>query len=172
MAIDRDIQIFEGLKNRDGEGAPGTFSERAIAALYEYARGAGIPMPPMSEKMQLWGGDIYMYPNYLMLPMYGNCLVYRVRPHNDDPEWCLFDVWSLMTYPKGQEPERAALKGVFDKDDVENWGLIPRQDFSNIERQQRGLHSRSYRANRLSAVYEKSIANSHHEIDRYIAAGR
>lgn len=169
MTVERDIQIFEGLRNTADSV---DFPKKAYNALYEYAQGAGIPMPPMSdENVQLWGGDIFMYPNYVMLPQFGNCLVYRVRPHNDDPEWTLFDVWSLTTYPEGQEPERAELKGVFDKDDVENWGLIPRQDFSNIERQQRGLHSQSYRANRLSAVYEKSIANMHHELDRSIAAG-
>lgn len=169
MTIERDIQIFEGLRNTASQS---DFPKQAYNALYEYAQGAGIPMAPMSdENVQLWGGDIFMYPNYVMLPQFGNCLVYRVRPHNDDPEWTLFDVWSLTTYPEGQEPERAELKGVFDKDDVENWGLIPRQDFSNIERQQRGLHSQSYKASRLSAIYEKSIANMHHELDRYIAAG-
>ncbi|EME67274.1 Rieske (2Fe-2S) domain-containing protein [Rhodococcus ruber BKS 20-38] len=171
MTLDRDVQIFEGLRNRVDTTSSGSFAEAAIAALYEYAEGAGIPMAPMSEKMNLWGGDIFLYPNYLMLPQYGNCLVYRARPHNDDPESTLFDVWSLTTYPEGQEPERAELDGVFDKDDVENWGLIPRQDFSNIERQQRGLHSHSYKASRLSSVYEKSIANMHHELDRYIARG-
>ncbi|MEW2622498.1 hypothetical protein [Streptomyces sp. NPDC048106] len=55
---------------------------------------------------------------------------------------------------------------------MENWGLIPRQDSSNIERQQRGLHSRSYRASRLSAVHEKGIADVQHEIGHYLAADR
>lgn len=170
MTLDRDVQIWEGLRNAQDGDEETQFAQRAIAALYAYAEGAGIPMAPMSEKMQLWGGDIAMFPNYLMLPMYGNCLAYRVRPYQDDPERTLFDVWSLTTYPEGQEPERAELKGLFDKDDVENWGLIPRQDFSNIERQQRGLHSHSFEASRLSAVYEKSIANMHQELDRHIAA--
>ena len=88
---------------------------RLIGALYDYAAGAGIPMAPLSEEMLLWGGDVFMFPNYLMLPMYGNCLCYRSRPYNDDPEWCQFDVWSLTTYPVGREPERAELLGVFDK---------------------------------------------------------
>jgi nitrite reductase/ring-hydroxylating ferredoxin subunit len=171
MTLDRDIQIFEGLRNKIGIDAP-DFAAQAVEGLYEYAANAGIPMPdPTPETMQLWGGDIVLFPNFLMLPMYGNCLSYRSRPYNDDPEWTLFDVWSLTTYPEGQEPERAEPAGVFDKDDIEHWGLIPRQDFGNIERQQRGLHSESYRASRLSAVYEKSIANLHQEIDRYIARG-
>lgn len=173
MALERDVQIFEGVRNRPvAEGDERSFPERAIAAFFEYAAGAGIPIaPPSADSVRLWGGDIVLFPNYLMLPLLGNCLVYRIRPHNDDPEWCQFDVWSLTTYPEGQEPERLELKGIFDKDDVDGWGLIPRQDFSNIEGQQRGLHSAGYRASRLSRVYEKSIANAHHEIDRYIAEG-
>ena len=110
-----------------------------------------------------------MFPNYLMLPMYGNCLCYRSRPYNDDPEWCQFDVWSLTTYPAGQEPERAELLGVFDKEDTEHWGLIPRQDFSNIEAQQRGLHTMGFDHLRLSNKYEISIANMHEELDRRLA---
>ncbi|MBY4039204.1 aromatic ring-hydroxylating dioxygenase subunit alpha [Rhodococcus fascians] len=172
MTLERDVQIIEALRNKSDADPTTSFADRATDAIYEYAEGAGIPMAERTpENVLLWGGDIFMYPNYLMLPNWGNSLAYRVRPHNDNPEWTLFDIWSLTTYPVGQEPERAELKGVFDKDDVENWGLIPRQDFSNIERQQRGLHSHTYEASRLSAVYEKSIANMHQHLDRYIAAG-
>jgi nitrite reductase/ring-hydroxylating ferredoxin subunit len=169
MTLERDVQIFEGLRNKIPQDDP-SFVQAAIAALYDYAEGAGIPMAPMGPAMQLWGGDIFMFPNYLMLPMYGNALCYRIRPYNDDPEWCVFDVWSLTTYPEGQEPERAELEGVYDKDDTENWGLIPRQDFSNIERQQRGLHSVGFNELRLSSQYELSISNMHEELDRTIAS--
>ncbi len=168
MTLDSDVRVFDGVRNRVGDHPD--FSTAAIAALYDYAAGAGIPMAPLSEKMILWGGEIYMFPNYLMLPMYGNCLCYRSRPYNDDPEWCQFDVWSLTTYPVGQEPERAELLGVFDKEDTEHWGLIPRQDFSNIEAQQRGLHSMGFDHLRLSNKYEISIANMHEELDRRLAA--
>lgn len=171
MTLQREIQIFESVRNRlTTEGGPA--GAQAIQALYEYAAQAGIPLPtPSPEVMRMWGGDIMLFPNFLMLPQYGNCLSYRSRPHEDDPEKTIFDVWSLITYPEGSEPERAELMGVFDKDDVEHWGLIPRQDFSNIERQQRGLHNHSYKASRLSTVHEKTIANMHQEIDRYIARG-
>ena len=116
MVLDNDVRVFEGLRNKVGVDRP-DFGTAAVAALYDYAAGAGIPMAPLSEKMLLWGGDICIFPNYLMLPMYGNCLCYRSRPYNDDPEWCQFDVWSLTTYPVGHEPERAELLGVFDKED-------------------------------------------------------
>jgi hypothetical protein len=112
---------------------------------------------------------VFLFPNYFMLPMYGNSLAYRSRPYNDDPECCRFEIWSLTTYPEGQELERATLQGRFEKDDTENWGLIPRQDMSNIERQQRGFHSIAYRQSRLSTQWERAISNMHEELDRYLA---
>ncbi len=169
MVIERDIHVLEGLRNKIDEDDP-AFAQQAVMALYEHAAGAGIPMAPLSDMMRLWGGEIFIFPHYFMLPQFGNCLAYRSRPYADDPEKCVFDVWSLMTYPEGEQPERAELLGIFDKDDDENWGLIPRQDFSNIERQQRGLHSRSVERLRFSNKLEKSIVNMHQELDRVIAA--
>ena len=167
MTLERDIRVFEGLRNRV---PPGTdFGAAAVAALYEYAAGAGIPMAPLSEAMSLWGGEVFLFPNYFMLPQFGNSLAYRIRPHNDDAECCRFEVWSLTTYPEGQEPGRASLKGRFAPDDTDNWGLIPLQDFSNIERQQRGLHSRGFSQLRLATEWERGISNMHEELDRYLA---
>jgi phenylpropionate dioxygenase-like ring-hydroxylating dioxygenase large terminal subunit len=169
MALERDIHVLEALRTKIGADDP-TFGQQAVKALYEHAEGAGIPMAPLSAMMQLWSGEIFVFPHYFMLPQFANCLCYRSRPYQDDPEKCLFDVWSLTTYPEGEEPERAELLGVFDKDDDEHWGLIPRQDFSNIERQQRGLHSHGYEHLRLSGRLEKSIINLHQELDRQLAA--
>lgn len=44
-------------------------------------------------------------------------------------------------------------------------GLIPRQDFSNIERQQRGVHTRSFEGMRLATECERLISNVHEELD-------
>ncbi len=167
MVLERDLRVFEGLRHRVPPGED--FATAAIAALFEYARGAGIPMAPPGEGMRLWGGEIFVFPNFFVLPMYANALSYRIRPYGDDPECCRFEVWSLTTYPEGSEPGRARLAGRFAHDDADHWGLIPRQDFSNIERQQRGLHSRSFRSMRLATEWERAISNMHEELDRYLA---
>ena len=166
MVLERDLRVFEGLRHRVPPEED--FPAAAIRGLFEYAAGAGIPMAPPGEGMRLWGGEIFVFPNFFVLPMYGNALSYRIRPHEDDPECCRFEVWSLTTYPEDFEVERARLKGRFAQDDVENWGLIPRQDFRNIERQQRGLHSKSFRSMRLAAQWELAISNMHDELDRYL----
>jgi Rieske 2Fe-2S family protein len=46
---------------------------------------------------------------------------------------------------------------------------IPTQDFSNLPRQQRGLHSCSFEFMRLSEQIEGHIANFHRTIDGYLA---
>lgn len=32
--------------------------------------------------MRLWGGEVFLFPNFLILPQFGNALSYRIRPHN------------------------------------------------------------------------------------------
>ncbi|AYJ52079.1 aromatic ring-hydroxylating dioxygenase subunit alpha [Rhodococcus sp. P1Y] len=170
MTLERDIHVFESVAGNMDTSDP-AYTAKAINALFEYWEGAGIEGPSKTpEVMKLWGGDIHLFPNYLMLPMYANSLCYRVRPHNDDPEWCRFEVWSLTTYPKSAEPTRAVLSGRFDKDDADHWGLIPRQDFANLERMQRGIKNQSLSETTLAELWEVTIANMHQELDRRLAA--
>ncbi|MFI5047215.1 MAG: Rieske 2Fe-2S domain-containing protein, partial [Acidimicrobiia bacterium] len=82
MTLEKDLQVFEGMRNRVPEGED--FPSAAIQALIEYTRGAGIPMRTTPEGMRLWGGEIFLFPNFFILPQYGNALSYRIRPYNDD----------------------------------------------------------------------------------------
>jgi phenylpropionate dioxygenase-like ring-hydroxylating dioxygenase large terminal subunit len=168
MALDRDIHVLEALRNRL---QPGDHVRDAVKlAFREFYKASGIPMVDGVEHLaNWWGGEIFLFPNFIILPMYGNALCYRARPHADDPEQCLFEVWSLTTYPESHPVQRASLKGRFDKSDSNAWGLIPRQDFSNIERQQRGLHTMGYNGHRLAVEWENAIGNMHMELDRRMA---
>jgi hypothetical protein len=167
MILERDLHALEGLRTRVPPGV--YYPTEAIKALFEYDRGVGIPIRSDPEAVRMWGGEVYMFPNFFYLPMYSNALSYRVRPYEDDPEMCRFEVWSLTMPPAGRSVPRAKSLGRFPTDDAENWGRIPRQDFSNMQRQQRGLHSRSYREHRLATQWEPIISNMHYELDRYLA---
>ena len=68
-----------------------------------------------------------------------------------------------------RRPQADRSQGPFAPDDAEHWPRIPLQDFSNIGRQQRGIHSSSVDALRLSHIYEGGITNMHRELDRYLA---
>jgi phenylpropionate dioxygenase-like ring-hydroxylating dioxygenase large terminal subunit len=170
MTLDRDVHVIEGMRHRPIP-KDSTFGAELVKALYEYAAGAGIPLPPPDPAaLARWGGVFYVFPNYFVLPQYGNALVYRVRPNGDDPESCIFELWSLTIPAAGDDIPRPALGGPFAPDDADHWPRIPLQDFSNIERQQRGVHSQSFDGPRLSHTYEAGIINMHRELDRYLAS--
>ena len=169
MTLERDLHVIEGMRQRPvPEGS--TFGAELVRAIYEYAAGAGIPMPPPDpDALARWGGVFFVFPNYFVLPQFGNALLYRSRPNGDDPESCLFDVWSVSIPTPDTVSPRATPEGPYAPDDAGHWPRIPLQDFSNIGRQQRGIHSRSIDSIRLSHVYEGGIEAMHRELDRYLA---
>jgi phenylpropionate dioxygenase-like ring-hydroxylating dioxygenase large terminal subunit len=168
MVLERDLNVLRSLRNTLPPGE--NVVQAAARALRDYAKGAGIPwLEGMENSPLFWAGETFLFPNMFFLPQYGNCLSYRIRPYNDDPEWCRFEVWSLTGYPEVEQRPRAELLGRFDKEDTEHWGLIPRQDFSNIERQQAGLHTTGFTELRLATEWEAAISNMHFELDRRLA---
>ncbi len=163
-----EVNIMEGLRYKFSD--LDALQQEFMTRLYEYYAGAGMPLPQLEpEAYQRWGGVFFMFPNYLILPMFGAAAIYRFRPDGSDPESCFFEIWAVSLKPGHEPVPRARFDGVFDKEDADGWPVIPRQDFSNIERQQRGLHSPAFRALRLSRDYEHGIANMHRELDRYLA---
>ncbi len=53
---------------------------------------------------------------------------------------------------------------------LKNLGQIPRQDISNMQRQQRGAHSMSYQESRLATEWESIISNMHRTLDRWLSS--
>jgi phenylpropionate dioxygenase-like ring-hydroxylating dioxygenase large terminal subunit len=170
MVLQKDVHVVEGLMSK-GDIPAGQFSAKLIEALYEWNRGAGIPLPdPDPDVLARWASQWFMYPNFMIHPAFGNAIVYRCRPDDpDDPESCIFDFWSVTLFPKGKEPGKPKFGGIVPVDDANEWPLIPRQDFSNIEGQQRGLHTPGFRTVRLAKKWEDGISNMHVELDKYLA---
>ena len=102
-----------------------------VQAIYEYAAGANIPLPMPEDPAALvrWGGVFYIFPNYFILPQYGNALIYRSRPDGDDPESCYFELWSVTIPPAHEPVGRPEFGGVHAPADAEAWPMIPLQDF-------------------------------------------
>lgn len=78
------------------------------------------------------------------------------------------EIWSLTRFPEGEEPSRPTPPEPWEAGD-ERWPPIPTQDFSNLPRQQRGLHARGFEHMRLSAGLEGHISNFERTIDGYLA---
>jgi Rieske 2Fe-2S family protein len=78
------------------------------------------------------------------------------------------EIWSLTRYPEGSERERPTPPEPWDCDDP-RVPPIPTQDFSNLPRQQKGLHARSFEYMRLSEGIEGGIANFERTVDGFLA---
>jgi phenylpropionate dioxygenase-like ring-hydroxylating dioxygenase large terminal subunit len=129
--------------------------------------GAGWP-PITMEDIKNSFVDWHVFPNTVYLhSSVDGVLWYRMRPNGDDPESCIFDVWSLVRYAPGAEPP---LVREFYKDWHDfKWGKILTQDFLNLERMQAGMKSMSFTGLRTNPVQEVAISNFHRALDEFIA---
>ncbi|SNQ52226.1 (2Fe-2S)-binding protein [Frankia canadensis] len=138
-----------------------------FAAESAMADGAGWPnLTP--ENFVRAGQDWHIFPNLIVLPYPDGALWYRSRPNGDDPDSCIYDIWSLARYPKGEEPP---LRREFYQDwhDSDEWGLILTQDFRNMAAVQQGMKSRGFAGPRPSPRQEQAIANFHRVLQEYLA---
>jgi hypothetical protein len=90
---------------------------------------------------------------------------YRIRPLG--PESCLFEIWSLTHCVEGEHPQ-VPMKPVMLPYDSDQFPQIPRQDYSNIPRQQKGLRTQGFEYMRLARGTEGLISNYQRIIDGYI----
>ena len=68
------------------------------------ADGSGYPPKLDFETFMRAGTDWHIFPNCVTLPYFDGALWYRARPNGDDPDTCIFDIWSLKRYAPGAEP--------------------------------------------------------------------
>jgi phenylpropionate dioxygenase-like ring-hydroxylating dioxygenase large terminal subunit len=170
MVLQGDVDVLRSLKGKpipQGSSLGGEY----MKALYAQAAADQRPMPkPAPDILEMWGGEVFIFPNLMILPQAGNAMIYRVLPDPVDPDRCTFEIHSTKTYPAAVTPPRAAVERVTDIHDPKQLLLIPRQDLGNIPRIQRGLHSRAMRQTWLAVHQEKLILNMHQELDRYLTA--
>jgi hypothetical protein len=107
----------------------------------------------------------FLFPNYFLLPFFTGMSSYRIRPLG--PESCLFEIWSLAPFAKGEEPAPPMQPTILPFDS-QDFPLIPRQDYSNIPIQQKGMHSKGLEYLRLAKNVEGLISNYQRLIDGYI----
>jgi phenylpropionate dioxygenase-like ring-hydroxylating dioxygenase large terminal subunit len=167
-----DVRIAESIADielpDDPKAARDLWNRTLNEEVVRQHRQAGHDIPDINE---LQGQGInepmaYCFPHYLVLPMYSSASAYRFRPLG--PEETLMEIWSLTRFPEGTERPRPTPPEVWDNDDA-RWPPIPTQDFSNLPRQQRGLHAKGFHYMRLSERGEGHISNYHRMIDGFLA---
>ncbi|HEY8386262.1 MAG TPA: aromatic ring-hydroxylating dioxygenase subunit alpha [Porticoccaceae bacterium] len=168
QVLAEDVEVVRSLKGKPiPEGS--TLGAEYVKALYARAAEQKRPMPsPTPEILGMWGGEVYIYPNLLILPHAGNAMIYRVRPDGFNPDRSIFEIMSTKTYPADVKPPRATVQKVTELHDPEQVLLIPRQDLGNLERMQKGLHSKGCKQIWLAENHERIIMNMHKELDRYL----
>lgn len=128
----------------------------------------GEPLPDLNAVAQSHPVNAveFVFPHYFLLPFFSSMSSYRIRPTG--PESCIFELWSLTFFPEGEEPapilEPTVLPYNSDK-----FPMIPRQDYSNIPIQQKGLHAEGFDFMRLSKDIEGMISNYNRIIDGHLS---
>jgi phenylpropionate dioxygenase-like ring-hydroxylating dioxygenase large terminal subunit len=168
QVLQGDIDVLLTLRGKQLT-AGASLGGEYVKALYAAAAAEQRPMPPPTpEAIGMWGGELFIFPNMMILPQGGNAMMYRARPHRTDPDQCVFEIFSTKSYPAAVPVPRAVVQHVDDPLNPEQVRLIPRQDLGNIPRMQKGLHSSAMRNTWLASHHEKIILNMHQELDKYL----
>ncbi|WP_197063628.1 aromatic ring-hydroxylating oxygenase subunit alpha [Novosphingobium malaysiense] len=172
MSSPEEVEVARSLVGMDLPGDPG---EAAVAyrvalnnAIMKYYADNGMECGDINDldRRNLATNVNFLFPHFFMLPVHGAAASYRIRPTG--PEECIFELWSLKRYPKGKEPPSPPIPEPKAFDDP-SWPAVPRQDFSNLPRQQRGLHSPGFEYMRLSDQMEGLISNFHRTLDGFLS---
>jgi hypothetical protein len=137
-------------------------------AVVHWHRERGDDVPDLNEldRQGLNLSFFHCFPHYFVLPMYSSASAYRFRPLG--PEETLMEIWSLARVPDDHDAPRPTPPEVWECDDP-RWPPIPTQDFSNLPRQQKGLHAKGFEYMRLSSGLEGHISNFERLVDGYLA---
>ncbi len=172
MTHENDIRIAEGLQTIELPPDPAEAIAAWRAALNDavvaWHRARGSEMPDLNGLVRRGITDAigFCFPHFFILPTYSSASSYRIRPLG--PEETLFEIWSLTRFPADRSAGRPTPPQPMAPDDP-RWPPIPAQDFSNLPRQQKGLHCRGFEYMRLSDRIEGLISNFERVVDGFLA---
>jgi len=167
-----DVRVAEGLRDTelpsDADAAIAAWNRNLNDAVVAWHRDAGHDMPDLND-LAARGLNLEFFqcfPHYFVLPMYSSATAYRFRPLG--PEETLMELWSLTRFSDDDRREKPAPPELWPPDDP-RWPPIPAQDFSNLPRQQKGLHARGFEYMRLSETMEGHVSNFERTVDGFLA---
>jgi hypothetical protein len=172
IQTDRDYEaakkIFDILPpDTDAMTAMGTAIELGRQAAIE--DGTNYPEALTFEALAKAGSDWHIFPNCVTLPYFDGALWYRARPNSldpDNPDKCVFEIWSLKRYGRGKEPKIETR--VITDPTKESVGLILDQDIANMTEVQAGMKSSKFKYARPNPVQEMEVINFHKTLERYV----
>lgn len=172
MVHETEVAVLERLRGMDVPEDPmaalGSFIARAQQDITVDGLARGAPMfdiPTVNQEKPFHDVE-FMFPHFFLLPSFAAMSSYRIRPLT--PETCLFEIWSLVLRPEG-EPYPTPTSPTMLPYDSPDFPEIPMQDYSNLPRQQLGLHAGKFQYMRLSREQEGMISNYQRLVDGYLA---
>ncbi len=172
MVHEKEVEVMRDLLDADLPEDPllgvGQWFGMVQAEITRRLREKGEPVPDLNAVAMSHPLNAveFLFPHYFLLPIFTSMSAYRIRPLG--PESCLFEIWSLTMYPEGADYSPPLEPTMLPFDSPE-FPPIPKQDYSNIPIQQKGMHAKGFDFMRLSKTNEGMISNYERIIDGYIA---
>jgi choline monooxygenase len=120
----------------------------------------------LSRDQMLDDWHYLIFPGLVFNTHAGGFLLFRLRPNATDPDRCWFDVWRFQ-WPDASLPLPAPAPNVWVPQGQGSFGAVLDQDFENLPRVQRGMHSDHLQFVTLTAQ-EVRVAHVHTAVDSFI----
>lgn len=166
LATERDYRVAQQLATMEPSDIPPFVLYHQMCE--ELALAEGVDYPKMTMEQYFAGnGDWHVFPTLVILVEKSCILGYRMLPDAEDPNRCVFEMFSLEHFAPGEVPETSWLE--FERwQDHDGWGELPTQDLKNIGAIHAGMHSNGFDGLWLNTAQEMSIRNEHTIADRFI----
>jgi phenylpropionate dioxygenase-like ring-hydroxylating dioxygenase large terminal subunit len=133
----------------------------------KHAEAAGVRWVELTPaQLEAGQGDWHVFPTLVILLDAGCALGYRALPNGQDPDSCIFDVWSIERFPDGKAP-KVELE-FFERWEEGDFGGVLEQDFRNMSEVTAGLHQRGFPGHWLNREQESAVHNAHRIADRFL----
>jgi phenylpropionate dioxygenase-like ring-hydroxylating dioxygenase large terminal subunit len=164
--VDAALRLTDELP--EGTPAPQVLQHWLASAKAEDAA-RGVVWPTVEPQHTAKSGTAWqVFPNFQIGHAVNNALCYAARPYGYDPGRCIFDVAVYELFPEGAAPE-TTWEHVPAEDP--RWGSVLPQDFANMAAVQQGMKNGGFRGTLPNPYRERSIANLHRNLARYMGAG-
>ena len=174
-AMQRDMPFYgkKPITLAEGETAR---EKMADAARAKFSKAGGRDYSQLSTSEAIDLIQYHLFPNLGPWAGMATPLVYRFRPHGDNPEECIMEIMMLFAKaPDGSHPPvgKATIVGV-----NESWHAVPGmgaaadvtdQDTENLKRIQRGIRASKKPGATMSVYQESRIRHFHKTLEAYLA---
>ncbi|MCK9467871.1 MAG: Rieske 2Fe-2S domain-containing protein [Porticoccaceae bacterium] len=162
----RRIVLPEGMSTREFLA-----EERRRLLKEEY----GLDCSELTDAEMLDTIHYFIFPNIVVWTAYGSPIIYRFRPHMDDPRRSVMDVMFMTPFdtskprpPSAEIDYLSAESSWTEAKSLGRMGWVFDQDTSNAPLVQAGVMASGKRAVSLGNYQEARIRHFHHTLDKYI----